>query len=355
MSIAFKPAVRENVGLLIGLAGGTGSGKTFTALRLASGIAGDKPFALIDTEARRALHYADKFKFHHAEMKPPFSPASYTEAILAADKAGYPVIVVDSMSHEWAGDGGVLDMQEAELNRMAGDDWKKREAVKMAAWIRPKTEHKHMVTKLLQVRAHLILCFRAEEKVEMMRVDGKMKIQPKQTMTGLDGWVPISEKNLPFELTASFLFTANRPGVPLPIKLPDQLRALFPLDRQVDESSGQKIAVWARGGVAKAEDTAPASRETIDAPVPQQTDQSPGAPVDPELARLEKAAAWLLGKIAAAPDNAAIDRLCASNKADIDRISELLPDRKFEIMNAIAEKANEFFTPPYEADANASD
>ncbi|MCK9994628.1 MAG: hypothetical protein Dbin4_03148, partial [Alphaproteobacteria bacterium] len=164
MNIAFKPAVRENVSLLIGLAGGTGAGKTFTALRLASGIAGDKPFALIDTENRRSLHYADKFKFDVAELRAPFSPDAYAEAIMAADKAAYPVIVVDSMSHEWAGDGGVLDMQEAELNRMAGDDWKKREAVKMAAWIRPKTEHKHMVTKLLQVRAHLILCFRAEEK-----------------------------------------------------------------------------------------------------------------------------------------------------------------------------------------------
>lgn len=59
MSIQFKKAIRENVGLLIGLAGGTGSGKTYSAMRLASGIAGDKPFAVIDTEAGRAKHYAD--------------------------------------------------------------------------------------------------------------------------------------------------------------------------------------------------------------------------------------------------------------------------------------------------------
>lgn len=345
MSALFKPATRENVSLLIGLAGGTGAGKTFTALRLASGIAGGKPFALIDTENRRSLHYADKFKFDVAELRAPFSPAAYAEAIMAADKAGYPVIVVDSMSHEWSGDGGVLDMQESELNRMAGDDWKKREACKMAAWIKPKMQHKQMVSRLLQVRAHVILCFRAEEKIEMVRDDkGKMQITAKQSLTGLDGWIPVCEKNLPFELTVSFLLTAARPGVPLPIKLQEQHKALFPAGQLIDEACGARLAEWARGGAA------PAPRETIDAPVPQQTDQSPGAPVDPELARLEKAAAWLLGKIAAAPDNAAIDRLCASNKADIDRISELLPDRKFEIMNAIAEKANEFFTPPYEAD-----
>jgi hypothetical protein len=147
------------------------------------------------------------------------------------------------------GDGGVLDMQEAELTRMAGDDWKKREAVKMAAWIRPKMAHKHMVQRLLQVRAHLILCFRAEEKIEMVRgKDGKMEIVKKQTATGLDGWVPISEKNLPYELTASFLLTDERPGVPLPIKLQEQHRALFPLDKPITEESGRLIAEWSAGG-----------------------------------------------------------------------------------------------------------
>lgn len=251
MTFTFRPAIRENVGLLIGLAGGTGSGKTYTAMRLASGIAGDKPFALIDTEAGRAKHYADQFRFDHGDLSAPFNPHAYAEAIMAADKAGYPVIVVDSVSHLWSGDGGVLDMQEAELNRMAGDDWKKREAVKMAAWIRPKTEHKKMVQRLLQVRAHLILCFRAEEKIEMIRENGKMQIVKKQTATGLDGWVPICEKNLPFELTASFLLLATEPGIPHPIKLQQQHRDLFPTGKPISEESGKRIAEWAAGGAKK--------------------------------------------------------------------------------------------------------
>src|ERR1700690_4350275 len=104
MTFQFKPAIRESVGLLIGLAGGTGSGKTFSAMRLASGIAGGKPFAVIDTEAGRAKHYADQFKFDHGDMKPPFSPAAYADAIAAADSGHYPVIVVDSFSHEHAGE-----------------------------------------------------------------------------------------------------------------------------------------------------------------------------------------------------------------------------------------------------------
>jgi hypothetical protein len=248
MAFTFRPAARENVGLLIGLSGSSGSGKTYTALRLAKGIAGDAPFCVIDTEAGRSRHYSDRFRFDVGDLKPPFTPDAYAEAIAAADAAKYPVIVVDSTSHEWAGEGGILDWQDAELDRMAGTDWKKREACKMAAWIRPKMAHKQMVQKLLQVHAHLILCFRAESKIEMVKNDqGKYEIVEKKSLTGLHGWIPISEKNLPYELTVSFLLMADRPGVPLPIKLQEQHKPLFPLDQVITEESGARLAAWARG------------------------------------------------------------------------------------------------------------
>jgi AAA domain len=251
LSFQFKPAIRESVGLIVGLAGGTGSGKTYSALKLATGMAGGKPFALIDTEAGRARHYADQFKFDHGDLAPPFRPQAYAEAIFAADEADYPVIVVDSMSHEWAGEDGILDWHEQELQRMAGDDYAKREACKMAAWIKPKMDHKKMVQRLLQIRAHLILCFRAEEKVDMVRGDdGKMKIVPKVSRTGLDGWLPITEKALPYELTASFLLTADAPGKPKPIKLQEQHRGFFPLDKAIDEKCGESLAAWAKGAPA---------------------------------------------------------------------------------------------------------
>jgi hypothetical protein len=264
MGFTFRPAVREQVGLIVGLAGGTGSGKTFTALRLASGMAGAKRFCVIDTEAGRAKHYADQFTFDHGDLEPPFTPARYTEAIVAADKGGYPVIVVDSTSHEWAGDGGVLDMADAELDRMAGSDYQKRDACKMASWIKPKMEHKHMVQKLLQVRAHLILCFRAEPKIDMIKVEEngrkKTKIVPKESLVGKDGWIPICEKNLPFETTCYFLLLASAPGVPQPIKLQEQHRAFFPLDKHITEESGRLLAAWAAGGQQKSAPEASASR-----------------------------------------------------------------------------------------------
>ena len=247
MSFTFRLAIREEVGLLIGLIGPSGGGKTYTAMRLAKGICGDKPFAVIDTEAGRARHYAELFKFDHGDLKPPFRPSSYADAIKAADEAGYKAVIVDSFSHEWAGEGGILDWQEEELNRMAGDDWKKREACKMAAWIKPKMAHKQMVQKLLQVRANIIICFRAEEKVKMERdQNGKVQIVPM-------GWQPICSKELPYELTVSFLLTPDKPGFPQPIKLQEQHKKLFPLDRQINEESGKLISEWATGGKAKEE------------------------------------------------------------------------------------------------------
>jgi len=253
MSFTFTPAVRANVPLLLGFSGGTGSGKTMTAMRVATGLCGDKPFAVIDTESGRAKHYADMFRFDHAELRAPFRPEAYLEAILAADAAGYPAVVVDSMSHVWAGEGGVLDWQEEELDRMAGTDWQKREGCKMAAWIKPKTSHKKMVQRLLQVRCHVILCFRAEQKIEMVREPddrtGKMKtkIVAKESLTGLHGWIPICEKGLPFELTASFLLTADAPGIIKPIKLQEQHKPFFPLSSPTTEDTGKRLAEWSKG------------------------------------------------------------------------------------------------------------
>ncbi len=244
MSISFRPAVRENVPLLLGLAGGTGSGKTYSALELAKGIAGGNRFAVIDTENGRASMYADTFDFDVAELHAPFRPAAYTDAIIAAEAAGYPVIVVDSASHEWYGDGGCLDWHDEIMGGV--------QAKNMSAWIEPKREHKRMVTRLLQVQAHVIMCFRAEPKVEAVRnSEGRLEIVPKQSLVGLDGWLPISEKNLPFELLAFFLLMADKPGVPKPIKLPEDLRPFFPENTQLEAKMGADAVKWARGGAKK--------------------------------------------------------------------------------------------------------
>lgn len=278
MSITFRRAVRENIGLIIGLAGPSGGGKTLSALRLAKGLSGGKPFAFIDTESGRGKHYADSFTFDHADLSSPFRPSSYGEAIKAADAAKYPVIVVDSCSHEHAGEGGLLDWHEEELDRMAGPDWKRRDSCNMAAWVKPKMEHKQFISRLLQVRAHLILCFRAEQKVEMKRVDGKVEIVPKTIASGFSDWIPICEKNMLYELTASFLLTPDAPGVPKPIKLPGAVRPFINLKDLLDEQAGERLGEWARGNKPESQGAGDADGQHL--ATPQASDEPTPAPSD---------------------------------------------------------------------------
>lgn len=272
MTFILKTAVRENVPLLIGLAGGTGSGKTLSAFKLAKGLSGGKRFAVIDTESGRAKAYADDFDFDHGELHAPFRPETYQSAITSIDKLNqYPVIVVDSTSHEYSGEGGILDWQEEELREMVerakkgGDsrsEWQLQEANKMRSWIKPKMSHKVFMSRLLQVRAHLILCFRAESKTEMAKENGKTVIREKQGMTGLNGWFPICEKNMPYELTAYFLLMAEKPGVPQPIKLMEKHRPFFPLDKPITEEAGAALAAWAKGGAPAKQETKPEEKQS---------------------------------------------------------------------------------------------
>ena len=247
MNISFRPAVRENVGVMIGLAGPSGAGKTFSAHRLARGLAGpDGKVFMIDTENRRGLHYADQFDFLHGELAAPFTSARYVDALLAAKEAAAKVIIVDSMSHEHEGPGGILEQHEAELKRMAGDDWSKRERVKFTAWIRPKAEHNKFVNTALQLNLHMIFCFRAKDKLMMVK-NARGKNEPVSI-----GWQPICSDRFEYEMAAMLVLPPNSNGVPdyeaKATKLQAQHRAIFKPERQIDENMGAEIAGWAAGG-----------------------------------------------------------------------------------------------------------
>lgn len=273
----FAPAVREQVSLLIMMAGASGSGKTLSALKVARGLADgdDSKIAVIDTEAGRAKHYAvrpgeqpsaDRFAFHHGDLKPPFTPEAYEEAIKAADAAGFKVIVIDSGSHEWEGEGGLHDEHQeavaaavaksraiAEEKGWRFDEAQAADRASVGAWKEPKRRHKRFVSRLLQCRAHLIICLRADEKMRIEKVKDdrgreKTVIIAAKDMPPKDRWVPICEKRLPYEMTLSFVLTPDRPGFPVPIKLQDQHRGAVPLDAPLSEQTGRELADWARGG-----------------------------------------------------------------------------------------------------------
>jgi AAA domain-containing protein len=235
MTFSFAPAKREQVTLLIALAGASGSGKTYSALRLAKGMAPTGKIAFIDTEARRGLHYAEEFDFLHSDMRPPFRPAAFIEGIHAAEAAGAEVVIIDSFSHEYDGEGGIMDW---------ADDLERAGTKSPGNWKVPKGAHKKLMNALLQCRASIIFCLRADEKIRIARENGKTVVEPL-------GWMPICEKRFMFEMTASFTLTPNKPGVPqfdLPHKLQRQHRGMFTDTKPIGEDSGAALAEWARGG-----------------------------------------------------------------------------------------------------------
>lgn len=247
------PAVRDHVPLLIGLIGPSGSGKTYSALRLATGIqqvTGGDIYG-IDTEARRMLHYAEHFKFKHLQFDAPFGSYDYQAALEHCVGEGAKVIVVDSMSHEHEGPGGMLDYHDMELDRLAGNDWAKRERVKMLAWQRPKAARRKLINRMLQLNANFIFCFRAKQTVKPLKVEGKTEIVPM-------GFMPIAGEEFLFEQTVNCLLLPKAGGVPtwqsenvgerMMMKLPKQFEQLFADRQPLSENTGRALAQWAAGG-----------------------------------------------------------------------------------------------------------
>lgn len=250
-----KPAIREAVGLLISVVGPSSSGKTFSALRIASGIqqvvGGD--IDVVDTENGRALYYADRFKFNHVRFGSPFSPLDYLEAVRFCAKRGAKTVVIDSMSHEHEGSGGVLEWHANETKRLAAL-WKTSEgAAQMAAWGPPKAARRKLINEILQLNINLVFTFRAKEKIKIVK--GK---DPQEL-----GWQPICGDEFIFEMVLQCLLKPGSEGVPswtsaldserAMMKLPVQFKKLFEgQPRQIDEDLGNKLAEWAMGGAKPA-------------------------------------------------------------------------------------------------------
>jgi hypothetical protein len=262
------PAVRTQVPLWVGLMGPSGGGKTYSALEIATGIqsvrGGDVYY--IDTEASRALHYADYFKFQHVPFAEPFGALDYLAAIKFCYAKGASVIVVDSMSHEHEGPGGLLEQHEAELDRMAGDDWRKREAVKMLAWNKPKQARRRLVQSMLQMNTCFILCFRAKDSSKPVKKDGKTEVVHL-------GFVPIAGDEFVFEMTVNALLLPGANGVPtwnaehvgeqVRVKRPRQFATLFADGKPLTRDHGVALAEWAKGGAAARQDAREAAQPSV--------------------------------------------------------------------------------------------
>jgi hypothetical protein len=247
--------VRKQVPLLMGIMSPSGGGKTFSALRIATGmqqVTGGDIYG-IDTENNRMLHYADRFKFKHVPFRAPFGSLDYLEALKWCSAKGARIIITDSMTHEHVGEGGYLETAENVINRIAGDDYAKREKAKFAGWAKAGPLRTKMIEGIKQLDGNFIFCWRAKEKVKPMRVNGKMEVVEM-------GLMPIAGEEWVYEMAVNCALPARAEGVPswrtdhvgekLMMKLPIQFKGIFAAEQPLSEDIGRQLAEWARGGSA---------------------------------------------------------------------------------------------------------
>jgi hypothetical protein len=185
----FKKAERKQAKLRIGVSGPSGSGKTYSALLMARGLASDwNKVVLIDTENDSGTLYSDLGEYNHGKITAPFTPEKYIEAIKSCESAGMEVIVIDSTSHEWDGEGGCLQINEKLAQvKFKGNTW--------SAWSETTPRHQRFLEAITMSDCHVITT--ARSKTETIMTDDK-KVKKV-------GMKDIQREGFEYELTVSFM------------------------------------------------------------------------------------------------------------------------------------------------------
>lgn len=186
MTIQFKKAERKRVKLRLAVTGVGGSGKTYSALLLASGL-GEK-IAVIDSERESAELYDDLVNFDVFSLSPPHSPRNYIEAIDAAVAAKYDVLIVDSLSAAWNGEGGVLEMVDSLTQASTSKN-------SYMSWNKGTKEHNLLINKILNCPLHIICTLRSKTAYELIET-GKGGKAPKKI-----GLAPIQRDGIDYEFS----------------------------------------------------------------------------------------------------------------------------------------------------------
>lgn len=242
--IQLKKATRKQVKLRLGLSAVSGGGKTYSALLLAYGMTNDwSKIAVIDTENGSASLYSHLGDFNSIDLEAPFSPERYIEAIKICENAGMEVIIIDSITHEWEGKGGCLELQ----NQLGGryQDWAK---------ITPR--HDAFINSLLQSKCHIISSVRRKQDYEMTKdSSGKTKVEKA-------GLKEITREGFEYELTLNFNLEINHHAT-----ASKDRTGLF-MDKPsfvIDSDTGRKLMEWCNSGEVVLSDLEIASNEMREA------------------------------------------------------------------------------------------
>lgn len=185
----FRKAERAKAKARIALIGVSGSGKTYSALLLARGLVGENgKIAVIDTENGSADLYSGLTDYDVATLEAPYEPKKYLAILSEAEKAGYDAVIIDSLSHAWAGEGGLLDMQ-GKIADGGGNSF--------AAWRNVTPWHNKLVDAIINSKCHIIATMRAKAAYEV--VDSNGKKVPKKI-----GLAPVQRDGVEYEFTTVF-------------------------------------------------------------------------------------------------------------------------------------------------------
>ena len=291
MAFTIRPAKRADSKALIGLYGQSGCGKTMSALLLARGLVGPTgKLVLIDTESGRGSLYADVIPggYDVIELGAPFAPTAYVEAIEAAEKSGAECIIVDSMSHEWEGIGGVGDMA-AQIEARTGKPG-------LHCWKEPKLAHQKMLLKLLQAKTHVICCLRAKRKSKQVKDE-----RGKTAIVKDDFYSPKQDGDFIFEMQVHAEILADHRLRVTKVSHP-ALAAIFKDGVIISEATGRAVAEWAKGGTIKAPPPAndPPSQ-------PSDPDNYRGGKTEADQMKARARATW--SRITKAASNEAVDTI----------------------------------------------
>lgn len=225
----FKKAVKEKLKLRLAIEGPSGSGKSYSALLIARGLVGEGgKIALIDTEKESAKLYADLTDFDHASLNEPYTPERYIALINGAEKAGYDCIIIDSMSHEWVGAGGILEIHD----KMPGNSW--------TNWGKVNPRHEAFINAILKSPCHIIATTRSKQAYTQ-EADNQGKQQVKKL-----GMAPQQRDGLEYEFTAVLKMDISHQA-----EGDKDRTGLFPVGSWFLPSieTGQNLASWLDSGV----------------------------------------------------------------------------------------------------------
>lgn len=220
----FVKAQRSRAYLKIAITGPSGSGKTYGALKLAFGLAPNGKVAVIDTENNSASLYSDLGNYDVLALDPPYTTTRYIEAVKTAVAAGYDVLVIDSLSHEWNGEGGILSRKE-QVDARGGNSF--------TNWAPFTKEHEAFKASINDAPIHVIATMRSKQDYVLQTSDGKAA--PKKV-----GLAPIQREGMEYEFTVVFDVAVNHEAA----VSKDRTGLWDGIVGKIDESFGRRLADW---------------------------------------------------------------------------------------------------------------